>query len=240
MSEQALISKLKQRGYWKVSITPSEYLDNRFNFTELKSIVEMCAVSLRGWDYPHLDRQNTFNRSGYLESYCEFDYLIEYWRLYRSGKFIHLFGMREDGLRESPVSDRFRLYGGTSATLPSGLRGLGVISTVYSLTEIFEFGIRLAKHGVLKTGCSISLDLFGLQNRMIFFEEPSRDLRRPYISRDDHIKLDTSFSSADQLIENGHETALKWFIEVAQLFQWDTPPESIFAEDQKKFLERRI
>jgi hypothetical protein len=240
VSEQALIVKIKQRGYWKVAITPCEYLENRFTFAELKLIVEKCAVSLRGWDYPHLDRENTFNRSGYLESYCEFDYLIEYWRLYRSGKFMHLFGMREDGRKESPVPERFRWYAHNNAAPPEGLRGLSIISTIYSLTEIFEFGIRLAKHGVLKTGGTILLDLFGLQNRMLYFEDSGRDLRRPYISRDGHIKLEASFSSAEQLVENGHATALGWFIEVAQLFQWDTPPKNILAEEQKKFLERRI
>lgn len=239
MSEQALIAKLKQRGYWKVAITPSEYVGNRFDFKELKGIIDKCSVSLRGWDYPHLDHQNTYNRSGHLESYCEFDYLIEYWRLYRSGKFIHLFGMREDGRTDSPVLERFRWYAGQEAP-PQGLRGLSILSTIYSLTEIFEFGIRMAKHGVLKSGATISLELFGLQNRMLYFEDFARNLRRPYISRDGHIKLEASFASDEQLIETGHTIARNWFIEIAQLFQWDSPPKGILAEEQKKFLERRI
>lgn len=237
MSEQALISKIKQRGYWKVSISPSEYIENRFDYSELKGIIDKCRVSLRGWDYPHLDQKNICNRSGYIESYCEFDYLIEYWRFYRSGKFIHLFGMREDGRKESPVLQKFHEYG--NGTPPTGLRGLSIISSIYSLTEIFEFGIRLGKHGVLNSGSRVTLELFGLKDRMLYFENFFRDLRQPYISRDDYFKQEAAFSSVEHITATGHDMALKWFNEIAQQFQWDSLPKGAFAEDQKKFLERR-
>ncbi|MBI4249665.1 MAG: hypothetical protein HY611_09195 [Elusimicrobia bacterium] len=239
MSEQTLVNKLKQRGHWKVTINPTEYTENRFDFAELKATIEKCSVRLRGWDYPHIDHQNTYNRSGYIESYCEFGYHIEYWRLYRSGKFIHLFGMREDGREDSVVVDRFRWYAGRE-TRPQDLRGLSILSSIYSLTEIFEFGIRMGKHGVLNSGAHIAVELYGLRNRMLYFEEVGRDLRRAYICLDDYKKLEAEFGSPAQLIETGHAFAMNWFIEIAQQFQWDSPPKGILTEEQKKFLERRI
>jgi hypothetical protein len=147
--------------------------------------------------------------------------------------------MREDGRRESPVSERFKWYshGGSP---PKDLRGLSIISTIYSLTEIFEFAIRLAKHGALSLGARIQLELFGLTNRMLFFEDFGRDLYGAYICRDGNIKKEALFPSPEELIEKGHSVALDWFIEIAHQFQWDSPPRGLFKEEQQKFLERRI
>ena len=239
MSEQAHIAKLKQRGYWKVTIHPLLYQENRYSFSEIKDLIERTKVSLRGWDYPHLDRRTTFNRDGFVESYCEFDYLIEYWRFYRSGKFIHLFGMREDGRDNSVVLERFHWYG-HDAEVPENLRGLSIIGAVYSLTEIFEFAIRLAKHGVFDSGVRIEVELFGLRNRMLYFEDFGRDLRMAYLSRDEHVKKEAVFRTPSELTESGRAMAVSWFIEIANQFQWDTPPRQLIEEEQRKFLERRI
>lgn len=239
MSEQALIAKLKQRGHWKVTIHPLQYQENRYSFSEIKHLVEKTKVSLRGWDYPHLDPRSTFNLDGFIESYCEFDYLIEYWRFYRSGKFIHLFGMREDGRDNSVVPERFRWYG-HDAEVPDNLRGLSIIGAVYSLTEIFEFAIRLAKHGLFESGVRIEVELFGLYNRMLYFEDVARHLRTAYLCRDEYIKKEAVFKTPAELTESGHATAVSWFIEIAQQFQWDSPPRAIMEEEQRKFLERRI
>jgi hypothetical protein len=239
MSDPALIAKLKQRGYWKVTIHPLQYQENRYGFLELKQLIEKTKVSLRGWDYPHLDRRTTFNRDGFIESYSEFDYLIEYWRFYRSGKFIHLFGMREDGRDKSLVLERFRWYG-HDAEVPENLRGLSIIAAVYSLTEIFEFAIRLANHGVFESGVRIEVELFGLRNRMLYFEDFGRDLRKAYVCRDEHIKREAVFKTPSELTESGRAMAVSWFIEIAHQFQWDSPPRAIMEEEQRKFLERRI
>jgi hypothetical protein len=240
MSEKDLVAKLKQRGYWKVQICPRKYVENAYSYTELKEIVKKCRIGLRGWDYPHIDNQNTYNRAGYTESYCEHGYLIEYWRFYRSAKFIHLFGMREDG-RTNPserVLERFRDYA-WNQTPPEGLRGLSILGCLYSLTEIFEYGMNLSKCGVLNSGADISLDLYGLQNRMLYFEESLRDLEKPYISLDNCLRMKISFDSGQHLIERGQESARNWFVEIAQQFQWETPLVRFLVEEQNKFLEKR-
>jgi hypothetical protein len=113
-------------------------------------------------------------------------------------------------------------------------------SAVYSLTEIFEFAIRLGKHGVFDSGVRIEVELFGLRNRMLYFEDVGRDLRRAYLCRDEHIKKEAIFRTPSELTESGRAMAVSWFIEIANQFQWDTPPRQLIEEEQRKFFERRI
>jgi len=36
-------------------------------------IIESCSVSLRGWNYPHVDREGKVNGNDWISSWCEFN-----------------------------------------------------------------------------------------------------------------------------------------------------------------------
>jgi hypothetical protein len=53
-----VIEKIKSRGYWKVVIRSSIFLEDRIRELSLcKKLVRDNKVRLRGWDYPHYDRE---------------------------------------------------------------------------------------------------------------------------------------------------------------------------------------
>ena len=53
-------------------------------------IIESCSVSLRGWNYPHVDREGKVNGNDWISSWCEFNGFGEYWRFYQSAQLLHL------------------------------------------------------------------------------------------------------------------------------------------------------
>src|SRR5690242_8039998 len=92
--EQAILDKIRTRGYWRVVIRPKTFEENHIpNYSDLFPIVEKNSVRLRGgWDYPHID-YNSQPLRGPDWVGQEFDCRdeIEVWRLYMSGQFIHFF-----------------------------------------------------------------------------------------------------------------------------------------------------
>ena len=114
-----------------------------------------------------------------------------------------------------------------------------ILITIYRMTEIYEFAMRLVQKRVYDNGISISITLSGIKNYKLCFCDSSRLLFRPYISSINEIHLDSKLST-EELLAKGHDIALEKAIQVFESFNWLEPPHNIFVEDQKKLLERRI
>jgi len=235
MSEKSLVNRIKQGGYWRVAITPGEYVENRYSHAALKEILRVNRIALRGWDYPHVDHQNTYNRIGFVESYCEFKHHLEYLRFYRSGKFVHLFGMRENALASDYLVERYSWY--VSDTPPDNLRGFSILSSLYTLTEIFMFMCKIGPKDISALGGKLDLELHGLENRMLYFEDFGRDLNRVYICRDDCVKLSVPIPVGGIEEQIALKTACNWLEEIVSHFQWDGEHYSFFEAEQRKFLK---
>lgn len=236
-----LIEKIKKNGYWKVIIRPIIFDENKIsNLDECKKIIESCVVCLRGWSYPHIDK-NGIKISGNdsIESHCDSEWLghFEYWRFYQSSQFIHYFSMREDYCIEEKEIQRIKQQSATKST-----KLLDILSTLYSVTEIFEFAQRLASKDVLGNTIEISIELGGVEGRELFFWDSfSRWLDRNYICtfRDENISVKMTLSR-EELITKSAENALSACMEIFKKFNWSNVPEQVFAGDQKKFLEKRL
>ncbi|HOI41382.1 MAG TPA: hypothetical protein PK523_00420 [Elusimicrobiales bacterium] len=237
MSEKVLIDKIKQGGYWRIAITPGEYVENRYTHNKLKEMLKESQISLRGWNYPHIDSQKTYNRVGFVESFCEFKNHLECLRFYRSGKFVHLFAMREEALNPEYLVQRFSWY--TSGALPDKLRGFSILGALYTLTEIFEFVCNVAQKGAPLPGGKLDLELHGLKNRALYFDDLSRDLRQMYICRDECLSLSLPIPLGVTDEQFARKTACDWLGEIVQHFQWDGEHFPFFEAEQSKFLQSR-
>lgn len=240
-----LMEKIKQNGYWKITIHPNEFKEDRIpSRADLKKIVEDNKVVLRGWDYPHLDQViNNVSRDS-IESSCDWEAgpMYEYWRYYQSGLFVHYLILRED----------YRIDEDKKASIRSNFvfnkdqaekvdKFLDIIGTLYTLTEIYEFASRIAGNGYLGDDFTIEIELHGVKDRMLFFWNVWRHLNMPYICRfeDDVIIVKRDYTK-DDIVQNAHKHALQEAIAIFNDFNWETVNSDIFEEDQKKFLERRI
>src|SRR5688500_17704073 len=83
--------------YWRIRLRPAEYKPDRLSLPECESIVDARQVRLRGWYYPHVThRAEAWERGeDFVANHVAFGGHIEYWRMYQSGQFVHLLGVRE-------------------------------------------------------------------------------------------------------------------------------------------------
>lgn len=225
------IQHIQSKGYWQVRLMPTQPLAEVLTIETCRGTIEKTRVQLRGWDFPHINQKDGFliSYQDFIESFVSFRALNEYWRFYRDGQFIHFFGIESDWYEQTEVLSRLS---------DGNVKGFEAIAGLYRFTEIFEFASRLAHKSIYPAGLDIEIKLFGTQNRQLYFWDIGRNFHYGHVCRQEPLVVTKRVSSSD-LITKSAESALDAYLEILPAFQW-TPSREILAEDQKKFLERRI
>ena len=157
-----LTRKIRTAGYVEVSIRPSRFVADRVQpITSLFPIVQRCKVSLRGWDYPHIDRTqlDPVPNLDFVEQESEWEHHLEWWRLYQSGQFLSLRGISYDWRDQSGVWP-------ASENLHSGDL-LMVEDTLFRLAEVFEFAARLSNTAAGDDPMHVDITFGGLEGRAL-------------------------------------------------------------------------
>ncbi|MEW9122329.1 MAG: hypothetical protein AB2421_06400, partial [Thermotaleaceae bacterium] len=221
-----LINLIKEKGYWKITIKPTHYEENRINtLVECKNLLRENKLSLRGWDFPHLREIESGNR--YLQATENFGQHKELLRFYKSGQFVYYKSMYEEYME-----DQFqrRVNG----------KGLEVMSALYFHTEIFEFASRLAQQKKLGEEITVSIDCFDIMGRKLFFYEAARPLFRDYISTIEDASHTEINVGIKELISSSNDLAIESLNQLFEKFNWDTTAvQGLFKEEQQKFLSGR-
>ncbi len=227
-SSEQVLEKIKSRGYWKVIIRPLQFKKTRINsLKECIKLVEENSVRFRGWDYPMFSRKHVRIKEDYVESIIDMDDHIEVWRMYQSGQFAHLVGVYEDWWKYEEVKLK---YGGPV---------LSTLSTLYTVTVIYEFASRLARKNLFENRFNLSIQLNGMKNRTLQTLDFRRILFRTYTCDLKEI-TDARELSAEEIITKPYDLALNHTIQIFARFNWMDPPKEILKQDQKKFLEGRL
>lgn len=237
-----LITKIATKGYWKVIIRPNAYNKKLIkDLPNCKLLIEKSRLSLRGWDYPHIDQAGIKNSSdNSVFSFCDWPEgaMYEYWRFYQTGQFVHYFSMREDLRISEQKKKEFQDEFGNKVE-----KFLSILSTLYSVTEIYQFASKLYSELDVE-GVEIVIELHDVNKRMLtFWDSFMRYLSRPYICEFSNGVLTVGKDNIilkEDLINNASDLALDATIEIFNKFNWDTVSKNIFIEDQKKLLERRL
>ena len=216
------LEKIKSTGYWRVNIRPVLFEERRIESLErCWEIMESCNVLLRGWDYPAVSEKEKVFGDDYVQSGADFRGMVELWKFYQSGQFIHYFSCLED-YRQKEVD--------------TNSRWLGIVSTLYRITEIYEFSARLAIKEVFKDGVIMSIRLKGMKDRSL--SEPDRPLMSNYISKSDEIIIESKYSTLN-FIASAHDEAIKKTMEVYSKFGFNYSRVILLAE-QQRLLEKRL
>lgn len=226
-----LLTWIHQAGYWRVILRPADFQDDRIpSLSECWRRVEESRVSQRGWDYPYVDRDDSRAGDGWVQCGVAFGNLIEIWRFYQSGQFVHNFAVsedREDAWQRTHVP----------SPVVEGPRTLSIFNLLYTMTEILEFARRLAHRDVLGSTASIRVELHGMNDRQLT-APPEHRLRRNYVSNTDTICWERGLSSA-ALIATAPKVAIDATKYVLERFQWIDSPLPTFDDEQRRFYEKR-
>jgi len=232
MISESILEKIKQRGYWKVKIRPLEYPKQKIgSLSILKEIIKQSQVSYRGWPFPLV--KEIVSGENYIWDGADWQNHIEYWRLYQSAQYLHYFSMREDW---EDLVEHF--FGGKIANPRKPGSNLEIISSLYTITEIFEFTSQLIKKAPFESGIKISIDLVGTNNRMLFFYDIRRSLNGDYICKIPNIIYEKEFSFDDFRI-NSKKYAIECCVYIFEKFNWDKIPSDFLVDEQKKFLGKK-
>jgi hypothetical protein len=227
-----LLGRIRSRGHWHVIIRPTQFDPKRIkSLSELEQIFDEAHVQLRGWDYPHSPRDGKSRHSDYIEGTADWESYHELWRLYQSGQFVHFFSMREDWWAESAL--------GRIDIKPGEV--LSLLSTLYSLTEIFTFGARLAEAALLGPEVAVAYKLVRLEGRQLQVFDDRRVPLEPWrkAAADLHAFGDEIVLPTSQLIATYNELAVDQARAVFERFDW-SPPREMVVEDQRRLLNRGI
>lgn len=220
-----LLERIKKAGHWRVNFRPLAPLDPQLTFQQCFELVRDNAVSIRGWDFPHVsrrqDEEGGWSRGEtFHENWCDWYGFYEFWRMYKSSQFLSYNALREDTKEEGRV--------GT----------LNIIGTVYSITEFVEFANRLYKAGLYPEGINVSIELRNSANRSL----EVGPMRMPFLDRKSTsaqtIRLERNLN-AKRIREDHLSEAVDIILELFDYFGWNPTREQI-AADQDRFYRREF
>lgn len=145
-----LLERIQEMAHWRVLIRPLTPLEDELSFGRCLEVVSASKVSLRGWDYPHVEQDRLDDRGGhgrgedFYESWTDWEGFREFWRMFKSGQF----------LSYNLLHGEIGMFGDEG-----GKRIVPAVDTIYSVTEYVEFAQRFAKNVPLSAGYELTISL---------------------------------------------------------------------------------
>jgi len=217
--------------HWRVNFRPEEFKPESVpGIQGLFELIERTAVSFRGWNYPHISSRPAERLAGtdYVASWADFMGHVEYWRLYQSGQFLHLFSVPE--VANQDWRNKY-----------AHLEAPGIFSIknfLFTMTEIFEFAARLAQHRLYSGKVAIRIDLKQIRG-FALVTDFDRMLTGRYEAREEALGKVWEFESEDLMLDRAVIAidAVIWFFE---RFGWRNPPRAVLESDQAALISGRF
>lgn len=226
---EALLEKIKSVGFLRVVIRPA-VIPESLTVTTAREIVKNASVSLRGWDFPHIAPRNDEHGghekySEYAHEWCDWYNHVEFWRMYKSGQFLHYKSLREDLSKEGNVPNE---------------PVLAVGSFIYSITEVTEFAHRLRAAGLYKEGATIQISLGNSRGRRLWVEDPMRmDFFSPMVTNSENISVDRSLLTKELLLGDPKDISHSVLVEFFEAFGWK-PSSDLISSTQTELYNLKL
>lgn len=243
MTAEELIKKIKSKGYWRILFEPNSDQTKLTPLKECREIVDRNSVHLRGWDYPHIPRRTGNDTAlepgdNYWQGWLDWEdyHHKEFWRMYQSGQFIHYLGLYEDWVTDPKFNS---MWEREAKTMGQG-GGLGITSTVFLITEIYQFLSRLATNNLYDEGVNVSISLNNTKDRQLYVDSYSRiPLSYSRKTSADNIKFEESYKK-EEILADPKELAFQTIIYFFERFGWDNPNIETIKTDQENLISGKI
>ena len=206
------------QAYWYLEIFPKSYEEDRVSaINRLRDVRRESAVSIRGWDFPHVDRENDQIFEQGIQSVTHWGRYHEAHRLYRSGLFTW---------RRHPGEDFTETLTGS----------LSYVSAIYSITEYLIFASRYASLIADSGNFVVRLGVTGLRDHALRLDsDPFYD---DYSTAAD--RFDRSYDLSLEELRTSHlDFAADAARRLFELYGLDIATDTIKGW-QTKFIERRF
>jgi len=210
--------------HWEVFVEPLPYEAERLDRPAIRDARRKAEVSIRGWNFPHIDKEfdGAFDRG--VQSVTHFAHFEEAHRLYMSGLFAWRRHLWED-LRDTPEH--------------SGGRKLSFISAINSITEYLTFATRYLTEVVPDGSGLVQVRMLGLRARGLASYEPAFPIWEDYLGVTEEWAKSMEVDVA--VLRTDHDSlAIAW---AHDLFTrvFDAPIDQAVIRDlQERFLERKF
>ncbi len=219
-----LQSSMAENGYWELIAYPVDYDGDRIaDLMTVGKCVSDSQVVLRGWYFPHIDRDNLSNFGKGKQSFTIWERFIEGWRFYQSGLFIWRRAFWED----------------VEGRKDNGKPILSFINAIYSITEFLLFLKRLYADSLQVPDIYLSIGLNRCNERKLVALDALVAFWGSDISREDVICVEEVLKVVDLQAEY-KEIAAKYIKRVFQIFNWEDVSDEVIDGWQRKLLERKI
>lgn len=218
-------SKFTHYGGWEVLAYPVGYKPERLGDPrDVKRLVVMSEVRLRGWNLPHTDKdQASYFLKGF-QSLTQWQRYVEGYRAYQSGLFVWKRIFYED---IEGKKDR------------EGKRILSYINLMWEMTEIFVFLKQFYGRLADIKKVHVRLALNGTANRSLVSEDPLVDVRDGHVSREPSIVFEEDIPN-DQLQQSPEGVANRLIMRTLLIFGAEDIGSSTVAKWQQKLLTKNF
>jgi Putative DNA-binding domain len=144
--------KILEGGYWRVSVRPTKFNQERIEFARLFPLLQQTTVSRGGYDFPQLDLTHNFTRGlDFVSQNLDWFLFPEVWFFYQSGQLVDFSAIDNAQMAKQET------------------KILSVKDVVYRLTEIFEFASHLVQSMEYAMDHAISIEILitGLEGRQL-------------------------------------------------------------------------
>jgi hypothetical protein len=214
---------------WELTIHPDRF--NPHLFSDLSAIqrsIRNSVVSLRGWNFPHINERDFSNFSDGFQSSTDwkdapFGRYLEAFRAYRSGLFIWRGSLWEERAPEI-----------------HGVSGLSFLSVVFSITEWMIFAQRYYEP-ILPIGdrLHVKVDLQGSKGRKLIARPPLMPFTSDFLAKIEPVSVSEDVEMTD-LRADSPAVARRCIKRILELFNFNDVAEATLQDWQRRLIERRL
>lgn len=222
-----LPDEFRNLGRWEVEFYVLPYSRERIrDLAAISRLLMECQVTLRGWYFPHFDRENTSNFAHGVQSFTATGGVsrrhLEGYRAYQSGSFVW----------------KSEFWENTHSGFPAGQKALSFIGVILEITEYLLFAKRYFEKVAPDSTVHITIRLTDTENRFLAsFGEGS--LYGNYVCREPQVEVEVECTVAE-LIASYDELARKAIRRVYELFNWNDSTDELMQNWQEVLVNRRI
>lgn len=226
-AEMFLLGKLGdalKTGYFEIMAHPTVHNPKRIaSLPEVETVIRESEVSLRGWNFPHTDKEDSSPFGYGFQSTTAKDRYIEGFRLYQSGLFLWKRVYWKD------IEDKRGR---------KGQRLLSFIAPIWSFTEFFTFLSRLYERIAPDSTIHVQVKMTGCDGRELISSDPMIAFLGGYISREDTISQERE-TQVVELRASYLDIAREMVKHVFHVFNWLDASDAMIVEWQQKLIKRQ-